>query len=148
MSARRTSKNRRLGRCYELSAKHVLEYHDDVLVHGIVMDPSGMGKYITIAHAWIEFQDGTQVYDPVMDQTFLKEVYYQIYEAKAEATYTLKQLCPLLVTTKHYGPWHTEDPHHGNTPRPDHDSLEPRASVQAAKSVQGSKSRRCRPVRA
>jgi hypothetical protein len=122
----------RLGRCYELSAKHIgwedpANEANRILVHGSIQ---GAGNPPN-AHAWVEYVDtdllakfdenemlgqltaaqkeqlATMVYDPVVGKAMPKDVYYTIYNAKLYETYTPAEARTFLLEEMNYGPWHT-----------------------------------------
>lgn len=98
--------NSRLGRCYQLSAEYV-STHGGTLVHGILENPFSKG-YRHLQHAWVIKENG-QVYDPVMDVSYQKEVYYALYHAIEQSKYSKKDVIERLDKEATYGPWRKED---------------------------------------
>lgn len=91
----------RLGRCYELSGRHVLNAYDgSVLVHGSIQ---GAGNP-RIGHAWVQLRDGA-VFDPVAGQEFPEEIYALVFSARAEQVYDLEGVAVETARSGHWGPW-------------------------------------------
>lgn len=106
------AKNPRLGRCYELSGRYVVEHPSEaaILVHGTVINPFKNKLHTTgekllpkIDHAWVEV-DG-DIYDPVMDITWQKNVYEDFFKAETTKKYTYRELLPILDKEGNWGPW-------------------------------------------
>lgn len=96
----------RLGRCYELSGRYVLDNHDAILVHGSVNGIRMTGKDRDNPHAWVE--EGDEVFDPVMDQRIPKEAYYGMMQAKVVKKYEWDEMAKTMLKAAHWGPWHQE----------------------------------------
>ena len=110
--------NPRLGRCFELSGKFIIEYPDWKLVHGVITDHR-YGTGSSLVHAWVE--NGGMVYDPVLDESFIRFIYYEVYgiidytyhdyeKSKGipetpRVVYDSKDAFKLMLTNKNYGPW-------------------------------------------
>ena len=92
----------RLERCYELSGRYMYSYADSILVHGHLINPFGKGLK-EINHAWIE--DGNEVFDPVMDMSWPKEVYESLFKAKVDKKYSSDEMLKKINETGHWGPW-------------------------------------------
>jgi hypothetical protein len=119
MSKRKTPFEKRLGRCYELSAKAVLDHPEWTLVHGRLTAPARVGevKYPLLDHAWCEYEhdlppvdefEGIKievVFDPVMGRTYPKAIYYSMYKVEVAGRYSFDEMAKKLVTFKHFGPW-------------------------------------------
>lgn len=91
----------RLGRCYELSGRHVMNACDGSrLVHGTIQ---GAG-HPRIGHAWVEKPDGT-VYDPVLDAEFPAEIHALVFSARVDAVYDLEGVAVQSLRSGHWGPW-------------------------------------------
>lgn len=96
--------DQRLGKCYELSWQYINAINDpntkELLVHGYITDKIGR----TIDHAWTE--NGNNVYDPVMDKTMPRMVYYSLLQVEVFKKYTYDEAIKMGMKTKVYGPWH------------------------------------------
>lgn len=101
-----TDFQKRVGRCYQLSAEYVLYKAslidpDALLVHGTIQrNPNPR-----IDHAWVLFSDG-QVFDPVAGLGFQADAYCRWANALSEISYTRDQVARLINDTEHWGPWH------------------------------------------
>ena len=99
-------RNKRLGHCYDLSGRYVMDHSDAVLVHGTVTRSDGY----TIKHAWVESIDTASgyktrmVYDPVLDLSLPWDVYERMFRAKEEQRYTHDELMHTVAKQKHWGP--------------------------------------------
>ncbi len=93
----------RLGLCYKLSGKHVMNNQNVILTHGSINGRAWTGKDIDNPHAWVE--EGNEVYDPVWDKRFPKEVYYQVMNAKVIKKYEYFEMAKLMLRNEHWGPW-------------------------------------------
>jgi len=102
----------RLGRCYELSAKYVLDHPDAVLVHGSIEG----GGHPRIGHAWVNLPPETVklddlvielglIHDPVTEMTMPTEAWLFLHNAEVDDTYTFDELRELIVATHHWGPY-------------------------------------------
>lgn len=96
--------NKRQGRCFELSGKHILD-NDGILVHGFVTDKIKTG-YVII-HAWVE--DGDKVFDAVLDEIFDKGLYYALFDAEPVHTYNKTDASKWMLQTGHFGYWEEMD---------------------------------------
>lgn len=105
LSADESTFKSRLGQCYVLSGRYVFNHPEEnlLLVHGTINGRNWTGKDFDNPHAWVE--DDDEVYDPVWEKRFPKEVYYQLMNAKAHHKYTFKQVCQITSKKKHWGPW-------------------------------------------
>lgn len=91
----------RLGRCYELAGRHVMNARDgSSLVHGSIQ---GAGNP-RIGHAWVQLPDGA-VYDPVLDQEFPADVHAVVFSARTEQVYDLEGVAVETIRSGHWGPW-------------------------------------------
>ena len=91
----------RLGNCYRLAAKYVLDKRDGTkLVHGSIQ---GMGNP-RIDHAWAVRPNGT-VHDAVLQEDFPQKVHDALFNAETDHTYTKEQVLDQTVATGHWGPW-------------------------------------------
>ena len=97
----------REGRCFELSYKVVTTYPDWTLVHGIVRMEPGSDRRLMI-HAWAE--KGDQVHDPVLNASFGRDRFYEIYvlDESAIARYSSHDAQINAARNLHYGSW---EPH-------------------------------------
>ena len=91
----------RLGQCFSLAAKYVTRDSggDSELVHGSIQAYGNP----RIDHAWVE--EGTAVYDAVLDKWMRRRDYYKQFGAKPEKRYTQDQVFNKLLTQRHWGPW-------------------------------------------
>jgi hypothetical protein len=101
---RPTAFSKRLGRCYELSAKYVFDHEGCVLVHGSIQ---GFGRP-RIDHAWVVLPDG-DVHDPVADTTWSAELHRQIFNAVETKRYAKIEAVVCMVRDEHYGPWEQDE---------------------------------------
>ena len=95
-------KNPRLGRCYELSGRYVSVHPKSVLVHGTLKNPFQKGLSV-IEHAWIEI--GDEIFDPVMDRTWPKNVYEDFFHAQPKKKYSHDDVNRITDKTGNWGPW-------------------------------------------
>jgi hypothetical protein len=93
-----------VGKCYILSANYVIEHLGWSLVHGTIKDPMGHNPYVQIGHAWVEKDN--QVYDPVMESKFDRDLYGKLFRSKVIKIYDRDETVKMLLKTKNYGPWH------------------------------------------
>ena len=99
------------GDCYAAAAERLAELHIKgeakgwKLIHGIVFHEA-TGEH---GHAWLE--KGDVVFDNSNGNkvAMRKERYYALGVRKVVKSYTAEQLCPLLLTAMHYGPWSEEE---------------------------------------
>ena len=105
MSARKPKKkkNPRLGMCYELSAKVLMEpeMRNSRVVHGSIQG----FDFPRIGHAWVLLPND-MVFDPVTELKVVKEVYYAYHNAIDEKIYDYDALIEHLLEFGTYGPWH------------------------------------------
>ena len=80
----------RLGDCYRLSGRYVLDNKNGILIHGTINGQRWTGQDLDNPHAWVEY-DG-KVFDPVWDQEFPQEVYYGIMQAKPQHRYNWEEM--------------------------------------------------------
>ncbi len=97
----------RVGRCYELGWRYLLDRKQGTLVHGVVFagEPAQW-----INHAWVELND--EVYEPQHGEVFSKESFYRAFQAKPAQRYTWEEAAILAVRTHNYGPWQESDREH------------------------------------
>ncbi|MBS0151368.1 MAG: hypothetical protein JSR31_10540 [Nitrospira sp.] len=118
------------GRCYELSAKLVLDEGEGEVVHGQVW--SAFFRRM-INHAWVELPVGTTVHDTYGDRETLtieavvdltikkklrllpKHLYYAFTKAAPLARYAEPELRTAILREKTWGPWPVHQP---NVPEP------------------------------
>jgi hypothetical protein len=103
----------RLGRCYELSGKYLLDHPDDkiVLVHGTVCDRHNP-ECKPNPHAWIEDVETGFVLDPVVGESYSGWAYEVLFMAVPHYKYTLKEAVSHMLKTRVWGRWEPlkEDP--------------------------------------
>ena len=103
----------RLGECYTLSGRYVLDHPDAVLIHGSVNGNK---------HSWVEttttIPDNTTgkgykieiVFDPVLEKEYPKEYYYKELNAKVIKKYSHEEVIKTMLQYNHWGPWNEENP--------------------------------------
>ena len=91
----------RLGLCYELSGRYVLNHEDSILIHGTVTNQIDKTKKTN--HAWVE--ENNSVFDPVWDRRMPKEDYYEVLGANPIKRYSHEQTCLNMARNRHWGPW-------------------------------------------
>lgn len=96
----------RLGRCYELAAKFVMENPSWSLVHGFITDKFGNSGN-TIDHAWA-MKDGWR-YDAVLDIEFLDNVFDALFFPENLVIYPSIEMTQRIYNSCHWGPWHEID---------------------------------------
>jgi hypothetical protein len=95
-------RNHRLGKCYELSGRYVSVHPHSILVHGTLINPFNKGHPV-LDHAWVEI--GNEIFDPVMDKTWPKQVYESLFKVKIEKKYTYDEVIKMMDTHSNWGPW-------------------------------------------
>lgn len=93
----------RIGDCYRMAGRYVMDNDNAILVHGTINGIRFTGKDVDNPHAWVE--EGNEVFDPVWDQRFPKEAYYEIAGAKPIKSYNLDQAAAEMLKSEHWGPW-------------------------------------------
>jgi len=98
---------KKLGKCFILSGRYVLEHPDSKLVHGTITRKDGY----TIEHGWTEKQtqmgkyNVTMVYDPVLDLELPWDAYERMLGAKVKKKYDAEQMGISMLKAKNWGPW-------------------------------------------
>jgi 8-oxo-dGTP pyrophosphatase MutT (NUDIX family) len=95
-------KNPRVGKCYELSGRYVLEHPKAILVHGRLINPFKRGL-TELDHAWVEV--GDEIFDPVMDIIWPKNVYEDFFHAKPNKKYSFIEVVKIVDRAENWGPW-------------------------------------------
>jgi hypothetical protein len=99
---------KRLGKCYVLSGRFVMDHPEYDLIHGTVTRRT---DNYTIQHAWVEKIEESgkykirMVYDPVMNESLPWDAYERLMGAKEENRYTHEQMIHTLAKQKNWGPW-------------------------------------------
>lgn len=93
----------RLGRCYELSGKYVMDHSGTTLIHGSIQ---GFG-HPRIGHAWAVTKSG-DIWEPATNQTYPKPVFDAIFNPEVDSTYTHSEALKQMVQHETYGPWDAE----------------------------------------
>ena len=101
----------RLGQCYILSGRYVMDNTGWDLVHGTIKQPGSSNP--AIGHAWVEkttsFGNGRYkvkvVYDPVLNQEMPWDAYMRFTGAEEINRYTKDQMVSRTAKEKHWGPW-------------------------------------------
>ena len=96
----------RLGKCYALSGRFVLDNENAILMHGSVTNRIGDGR--TINHAWVEYDN--KVFDAVLGREFDKQLYYALFDPKVDQTYDHERTCLEMLRYSHWGPWNEQNP--------------------------------------
>jgi len=97
-----SKKNPRLGLCYELSGRYVSNHTNAILVHGRLTNPFGKG-HTELDHGWVE--EGNEIFDPVMDKVWPKEVYESLFKTKVYKKYSFEEVLKMILRHKNWGPW-------------------------------------------
>lgn len=90
----------RLGLCYQLSGRYVMDDPETVLVHGSIQ---GFGNP-RIGHAWVELPGG-RVYDAVLDQEFSQVEHVAIFHPVVDRRYSHDETLVTMARTHNWGPW-------------------------------------------
>lgn len=101
----------RLGRCFELAALYVMHADETgdtepALVHGQIR--SERADRDRIEHAWVILDPGAEiehVHDPVLSDTFPRQVYEAFALATEHARFTPRETRRETYHRLHYGPW-------------------------------------------
>lgn len=98
------TQNENIGRCYELSAKYVIDHISSgaTLVHARLTNPFGKGLK-ELDHAFVEI--GNEIFDPVMNQKWPKEVYCDLFKVRETSRYTFDEIMSNIDQYHHWGPW-------------------------------------------
>jgi len=99
------SKKSKFGRCYELAGRYVSSHHDAVLVHGELINKFTIG-HPKVEHAWVE--EGDEIFDPVMNRRFPKDVYEGIFQPVPHKRYSWIDVIKITNKTGNWGPWDTQ----------------------------------------
>ena len=99
---------RRAHRCYELAGRYQLEYDPSaVLVHCEVHPRGAPSSWID--HAWVEYDAGRRVYDPVRDFDGPAAEYIALYAARPIVKYDVQEAARQMSAAGHWGPWWRTD---------------------------------------
>lgn len=90
----------RVGRCYELSGRYVMDHRDCKLVHGSIQGFDNP----RIDHAWVILPSGEH-YDTILDLALPESAFIDYFNAEVDATYSMIELAENSVRTGHWGPW-------------------------------------------
>jgi len=95
----------RLGKCYELSGRYMMNQADenDVLVHGTITAQFGDIRGKVNNHAWVD--KGGEIWEPVGNKIWSKEVYNVIFGPKEIRRYSRDEALKIMLKTGHFGPW-------------------------------------------
>jgi hypothetical protein len=93
----------RVGKCYMLTGRYVMDHPDAILVHGTINGMRFTGKNFDNPHAWIE--EGDNVKDLVLDQQLPRDIYYEVFGAKPVKKYTSDEARLIMIQTGNFGPW-------------------------------------------
>jgi hypothetical protein len=93
----------RLGRCYELAGKYVID-HGGTLVHGQIQG-AGLPP---LGHAWVKSPDGKSVWEPTSGHTYTSAAFERLYHGKELATYSKVEAAAQMLETKIFGPWDSD----------------------------------------
>lgn len=94
----------RLGRCFELTAKRVMDRNlgktsSDILVHGSIQGDD----VLRISHCWVI--EGAGIWEPATNMHYQAEAFSRLFSAVEEHRYTWPEARDYLIKNKHYGPW-------------------------------------------
>lgn len=92
----------RIGRCYELAGRYVMEHHSAKLVHGSIQGFDNP----RIGHAWVILPSG-EWYDTILDLALPESAFIDYFNAEVDATFSMIELAENSVRTGHWGPWDT-----------------------------------------
>lgn len=91
----------RLGRCYELAGRYVINSSEGVsLVHGSIENYGNP----RIKHAWVKFSNGA-IYDAILDITFPSGAYEDFANTVEDNVYLKDEAVKLMLSTGNFGPW-------------------------------------------
>lgn len=125
----KTNKNR-VGKCYELSAQHIITNSTCTLVHGTIQG-NGLSPN---PHAWVEYVEdealpkyrefaersmglnpaqcedwallrATTIFDPVCGTPLPKDAYFGFFRAVEFKRYSYKEAAEMMYKYRTYGPW-------------------------------------------
>ena len=108
-SVNEDSMKSRLGKCYVLSGRYVMDNPEWDLVHGTITQQNGSGK--TIKHAWAEKVETVDrykirwVFDPVWGNKMPWDAYVKFVGAEEEKRYTSGEMIEIILKQKNWGPW-------------------------------------------
>lgn len=130
----------RLGRCYELSGRYVMDHSGTELIHGTITRQDGY----TISHAWVEYEETVgqykikMTYDPVMDQELPWDAYERMLGAKIEKRYTKDQMIETMFKDKkpNWGPWESKVNEDELFPIPTQDDIDQRTEEQQRETLE------------
>jgi len=97
----------RLGRCYELAGRYLMDNNDmgahkgDVLVHGSIQG----GGNPRIGHAWVQNKEGTIAWEPASNRQYPMDVFKAYFKAIPSTTYSYTDALAHMVSDAHWGPW-------------------------------------------
>lgn len=97
-----SSLKNRLGRCFELNYKFVVDNQEWSLVHGYITDIRGK-QPVTVHHAWSK--KGNLIYDAVLDAEMDYKVYYHFYRHEERYVYTAMEAIEISMRDRTYGNW-------------------------------------------
>ena len=103
------------GNCYEDALMFLIEVEPSaVLVHGTGLARTHDGRIVRTGHAWVEVERGQHRY--CLDyhtQTgkgpMLLDEYYNLYSARPNEKFSVKDACSRMQKANHYGPWQDTD---------------------------------------
>lgn len=93
----------RLGKCYELAGRKVVEDKEGLLIHGLIRhDDVG-----DVGHAWVHLDNGN-LWEPTTDSTYPPDVFERIFNPIILAGYTQQDTATAAMTTGNWGPWDSD----------------------------------------
>lgn len=103
---KKSEKNPRIGRCYELAGRYILntEGTKTRLVHGIILSPFPDVPIQVLPHAWIE--ENGEVYDLVLDARWPKDAYYNYFKAVSKNIFSREEFREKVLQT---GYWNLQE---------------------------------------
>lgn len=99
----------RLGRCYELSGRYILNnadvgrHYGDKLVHGSIQG----GNNPRIGHAWVVTNNGKTVYEPATNKEWDADIFNHYFNAVPAKEYNFIDAMREMASNGHWGPWGT-----------------------------------------
>lgn len=90
----------RLGRCYELAGRRVMDDRAGQLIHGTIQ---GMG-YPPNPHAWVILETG-EWWEPISEIALPPEVFRRLWGAEIHQIYDYAGVLDAALAAGHWGPW-------------------------------------------
>lgn len=97
----------RLGRCYELAAKYVMNNPTSALAHGSIGGPLAQANARgspKIGHAWAIDADG-EIFEPTTGRHFSRHDFRHLFDGVDWIVYTQDEVFRHVTRSGHWGPW-------------------------------------------